>query len=337
MTRAPIEDDGERLRQKRGEMPPPVPESVPLASIRGDQAKEDWNTEDMHGATFEDAPAQAWFDYFKSAFPQSVKKTGRELDQYSVSNCQCNILFNNMGSFNRTSEFRREENKGKPVHKKEKFNVTKDPRLSLLREFWGNNYAHVIMTAEADSLPKDPVELLNTFGLRGCHSDNEHLSVHARIGSSGEVRELWESEKEDMDRGHAAIFEVRFGEKSDPESCERSVDAYWLFDAQERTAKAVESGLPFDDEPTANCINDFKKRQLVHNSSLTRLRCCVCHLHHENQGRLRSLYVNFSKRSSKQLTIGESTSLPETQMQQHTGTIRHRSVRTCTTPQWSSC
>ena len=33
--------------------------------------------------------------------------------------------------------------------------------------------------------------------------------------------------------------------------------------------------------PTARCIQDTKKRQLVTRSSLQILRCCVCHLHHE--------------------------------------------------------
>ena len=55
----------------------------------------------------------------------------------------------------------------------------------------------------------------------------------------------------------------------------------FFFDALERTADAVEYGQPYDDEPTGNCIRDFKKRELVHKSGLTRLRCCVCHLHHE--------------------------------------------------------
>ena len=32
--------------------------------------------------------------------------------------------------------------------------------------------------------------------------------------------------------------------------------------------------------PTATCIQVTKKRQLVTRSSLQRLRCCVCHLHH---------------------------------------------------------
>ena len=56
------------------------------------------------------------------------------------------------GSFNQKSEFRRSENMSKPVTKGEKFNVAE---LSILRELWGNNYAHVILIAEADSLPID--------------------------------------------------------------------------------------------------------------------------------------------------------------------------------------
>ena len=34
-------------------------------------------------------------------------------------------------------------------------------------------------------------------------------------------------------------------------------------------------------EPTASCVNDTKKRQLVTSFGLSRLRCCVCHLHHK--------------------------------------------------------
>ena len=33
--------------------------------------------------------------------------------------------------------------------------------------------------------------------------------------------------------------------------------------------------------PTARCFQDTKKRELVTRSNLQRLRCCVCHLRHE--------------------------------------------------------
>ena len=77
----------------------------------------------------------------------------------------------------------------KPICSTEKFSVTNDPQLSLLTEFWENNYAHVILTAEADSLPTDAKELLDDYGSVGCHSSNSNdLSVHARINSSGHIR-----------------------------------------------------------------------------------------------------------------------------------------------------
>ena len=76
----------------------------------------------------------------------------------------------------------------KPVSPNEKFNVTNDPQLSFLREFWGNNCAHVILTAEADSLPTDREQLLDDNGLVGCHSSRSNgLPVHARIDATGYV------------------------------------------------------------------------------------------------------------------------------------------------------
>ena len=56
----------------------------------------------------------------------------------------------------------------KPISSNEKFHAG-DRQLSLLTEFWGNNYAHVILTPEADSLLRDANKLLNDHGLVGCH------------------------------------------------------------------------------------------------------------------------------------------------------------------------
>ena len=41
------------------------------------------------------------------------------------------------------------------------------------------------------------------------------LSVHARIHSTGYVHLLWESSGEEYEFSHAAIFEVKFGKKSE--------------------------------------------------------------------------------------------------------------------------
>ena len=86
--------------------------------------------------------------------------------------------------------------------------------MPLLREFLGNNYAYVILTAEADSLPTDAKELLDDYGLVGCHSSRSNdLSVHERIDSSGYIRLAWESGDDDRN-GYAAIFEVKFVKKT---------------------------------------------------------------------------------------------------------------------------
>ena len=75
----------------------------------------------------------------------------------------------------------------------------------------GNNYAHVIMTAEADKLPTNTRQLLEDCGVVGCHSTRTNdLSVRARIDSTGYVHLLWESIGEENEFSHAAIFEVKF-------------------------------------------------------------------------------------------------------------------------------
>ena len=200
--REPIGDDDERLAIaiRRGDMPPPVPERVANPRIREDRAVQDsrQNSEKMRRATSEDAYTKAWYDCCRSIFPQSVRKTGPDVDLYNVSTYQCSILLNNMGSFNRKSEFRQAENIDKPISSNEKFNVTNDPQLPLLTAFWRNNKAHVILTADADSLPTDGRKLLNDHGLVGCHSSKSNdLSVHARNGSSGYIRLLWKSDVDD--------------------------------------------------------------------------------------------------------------------------------------------
>ena len=109
------------------------------------------------------------------------------------------------------------------------------------------------------------------------------MSVHARIDSSRYIRLLWESDGDNRN-GHAAIFEVKFGKTSERAANEsRECSAEQLFTDPEPVALAVEgSDLgPIEDpfEPTASCIHDTRKRQLVTRSGLPRLRCCVCHLH----------------------------------------------------------
>ena len=93
-----------------------------------------------------------------------MRKTGTHVELCNVPTYRCSILFNNIGSFNRKSEFRKPENLNKPVAKGEKLNVAD---LSLLQEFWGNNYAHVFLTAEAGSLSTDAKQVLEDCGFGG--------------------------------------------------------------------------------------------------------------------------------------------------------------------------
>ena len=133
--REPVENDEETLAMKRGDMPPPVPKRVANPRIREYQALQEFhsNSDKMHRATPEDEFAQPRFDCGRSVFPQSVRKTGTHVELCNVPTYQCSILFNNMGSINRKSEFRKPENLKKPVAQGEKFNVAD---LSLLRDFW---------------------------------------------------------------------------------------------------------------------------------------------------------------------------------------------------------
>ena len=164
--RRTIENDEERLAMKRGDMPPPVPERGANPRIREDQALQEFHSKSdkMHRATPEDEFAQTWFDYDRSVFPQSVRKTGTNVELYNVPTYQCSFLFNNTGSFNQKSEFRKPQNLKKPVAKGEKYNVAD---LSPLREFWGKKYAHVFLTAKADSLSTDAKQLLEDYGFGG--------------------------------------------------------------------------------------------------------------------------------------------------------------------------
>ena len=75
----------------------------------------------------------------------------------------------------------------------------------MTQRFLGINYAHVILTAEADSLSTDAKELLEDDG----SSRSNDLSVLAGINSTGYVRLLWESSEEDDKNTHAAILQLR--------------------------------------------------------------------------------------------------------------------------------
>ena len=64
-------------------------------------------------------------------------------------------------------------------------------------------------------------------------------------------------------------------------------------------------------EPTASCINDAKKRQLVTRSGLSRLRCCVCHLTTSGRWIHLLLFENYSEQCFNRCVISRFMSLRE--------------------------
>ena len=98
------------------------------------------------------------------------------------------------------------------------------------------------------------------------------------------------------------------------------------FNDLELVASAVEGRDlgPTEDtfEPTASCINDIKKRQLVIRSGLPRLRCCVRHLHHK-----------WAMNSPAAVREFFGTVLQQVPTLQHTSTTKCKKFKIYTIPQ----
>ena len=67
---------------QRGHMPPPSLQRVANQTIREDQSLQDFysNSDKMHRADPANEFTQAWLYYGRSSFPQSVRKTGTNVD-----------------------------------------------------------------------------------------------------------------------------------------------------------------------------------------------------------------------------------------------------------------
>ena len=181
--------------------------------IRKDRALQEFysNSDKMHRTPLDDQYTQEWFGFFRSSFPQSLRNTGTIVDIYNVPMYQCCIFFNNMCDFYWNSEFRKPAVLNKPSDKEK----NKIADVSLLKEFWWNNYAHLIWTAEADNLPTNEKQLLADYGLMGFDSSRSNdLSVHARIVSTGMSGSCGNQMKTTNVNTHAAM-DVKFGSKSE--------------------------------------------------------------------------------------------------------------------------
>ena len=209
---------------------------------------------------------KAWYLQSLDSLPTSRPSRLPGSTWKRTSSWQLSLMFMNMGNMGRLSHV---ENK---LGKK----TLKDRRLSILRDLWGQNWAHVTMCAEASELPQDRDVLMENYGFVGKHSEEEKdLAVHARVGPGGFVKLLWEDLNQTCPEpgkpakynGHAAIFEVDFG-KNDTDECESLA----LLDSANCAAKAR-----FEDRRQ----DSFTKDGLLYHAGLHSVRCCVVHINND--------------------------------------------------------
>ena len=208
-----IEDSEKRLAMTIDDMLSPLPRRVSNPRTPDVQVLHGFffNWDKMHCATSDAVYTQARCDYTRSSiFPQFVRKYVKTLSsstyQHANAAFSWTIWVPSIGKVNSGNH-----KINIPITKGEKFFFAE---LSLLKKFWRNSYAHVFLTAEADSLPTNTGKLLEDCGLVGCHlAKSNDLSVHARTDSTCCVRFLWESIEEANGFPYAAIFEVKFGKK----------------------------------------------------------------------------------------------------------------------------
>ena len=135
----------------------------------------------------------------------------------------------------------------------------------------------MILTAEANNLPTDANKLLRDYGLVGCHSNKSNgMSIHARINSSGYIRPFWESDvddKTDLPQSLKSNLARRQKEPSGNRASDLLSNSLLIqspLHALWKAATSVQLRTPF--EPTASCIYDTRKGQLVSRSGLPRKR-----------------------------------------------------------------
>ena len=183
--------------------------------------------------------------------------------------------------------------------------------------------------------------MLEDYGLVGCHSARSNdLSIRANFDSTGCVRLRWQSIGEENEFSYAAIFEVKIGQKSERTLADlRGQTADTLF--SDLVAIFIEgSDLSITEDslvPSARCFQDTKKGKLVTRSNLQRLRCCVCHLHHEYTRSAPHRVRQFSKKYSTRTNTTGLMFLLEMPLRQLTGSSRGKKTKICTTPRLPSC
>ena len=263
----PVAKDEERLTRKKGDMPPPLPRKIDNPRLREDPALMEFysNTDKIH------TPPLGMLMHMHGSITVSIfsrSEWRKHVETMHSFTCQrISAVFSSTIWAHLIGRVNSDNHRIWAILLP-KMKGTMSPICRFFVSFGETiNYAHVILTAEADSLPTDARQLLKDYGLVECHSNKgNYLSAHARIDSTGHVRRLlWESNDEEDTGSHATILEVKFGQRSEGSNTdlrERTADT--LFSDLESVALVIVGNDTKSNQiPTAHCLRDLRDRQLL--------------------------------------------------------------------------
>ena len=137
-----------------------------------------WKLTDLNGPY-----TRGWYKYSQDVLPQSQRQVGDEIGHHAASTLQVSIGFFNLANCQKTTSM------ANPITGERR--TLRNPGMNMLLECWGQNHAHVILTAGANNLPQDKDRQKQQYGLTGAYSKESSLACHANVGDSGPVEKLW--------------------------------------------------------------------------------------------------------------------------------------------------
>ena len=283
--REPTENEKETLAMKRGDMPPPVPKQVANPRIQEDQASQEFhsNSDKMHRATLK---TNSHKHGVIMADLSSRNLWEKQVHTLNFTTCQRPSAAFSSSIWVPSTGRVKSENHRTWTCLLPKVKSSMSPICHFSKNSGETTTRMCFWQRRLTAYRQTQNSCLRTMALVWCHSSSSNdLSFHARIWFHWYVRLLLESSEEDDTKTHMQrSLKWNLEEKkakgviTDP----RERTAGTLFHDLESVAFASEdSDLNITENnfvPTAKCNQE---RQLATRSGLQRLRCCVCHLHHE--------------------------------------------------------
>ena len=153
---------------------------------------------------------QAWFSLQSIIYlPTVCEKVGQNDVLFNVSTNQCSILFNNLGFFNRKSEFWKPENLNEAIAKGENFNIAE---LSFVTQQKVVETILLMLTGRQKRTicrPTQGSRLKTMAWWDAIQPEAMTCQSMQELMPQGYVRLLWESNGEANKFTHVAIFEVK--------------------------------------------------------------------------------------------------------------------------------